>query len=336
MRKLLPILITSLFFNSLSVFSQSYTAIDGTEFIVGDSILIGLPSYESLLGKKLYRYRYIKSYDANSKRYQSVVKKIHYKYFPIKEIKDVSERFIRDFDKNAKLIEFGELGFLKTNYYVDINNAIRHGEIMLSFNPAYNKSKILTDTLAFIFYANISDRPIENFAKDYLIRFKKELYKNTHEDEFEYQKSLKITKEEMLNIYSNFDFSQEFSIFTKLNVENYDFDRNGFPIKIEDLSVRAVKYSIDTEENLVDINFSNFDKLNFINIESEKANSFVKRRKDNSGNIDRTVYLRINFNLVKEIEGKESKEETIYSEINSVEYYDFEHCKYNWLGTSLK
>jgi len=316
------------------VFSQSYTAIDGTEFTVGDSILIGLPSYESLTGKKSYRF--IKSYDADSKSYQNVKKAIHYKYFPIKEIKDVSERFMRDFDENAKLIEFGELGFLKTSYYVDINSAIKSGEIMLAFNPNYNKSKILTDTLAFIFYANVSDRPIESFAKDYLIRFKKELYKNTHEDEFEFQKSLSIAKKEMENIYTKIDFTQEFSIFTKLDVENYDFDRNGFPIKIEELSVRAIKHSIYTEESSLEIDFLNFNKFNFINIESEKANSFVKRRKDNLGNIDRTVYLRINFNLVKEIEGKESKKETIYGEINSVEYYDFEHCQYNWLGTSLK
>jgi hypothetical protein len=331
MKKTVFIILT--IFISSNLFSQSHTAFDGTVFTVGDSIIVGLPDNSK-------SFEYIKSYDADSKRYRNVRNNIIYNKFPIKGIHKNTERFQSSFyNDDATLIEFGKTGFLGISYYVDIDNAIKYGEIILSVNPKYTKNTALVDTIAYIYHAKISGNPIDDYKKEYLYRFKRELYLQTHEDEFDYQKSLNIAKNEMQQTIDNFDFNQEFSVLTRMQVGNYDFDKNGFPLSEEQMVLSLVDMNIFLDYKSVDIFFPNYPEFTFVQVDSELANSFVKRRKDNNGNVNRTVFLLINFNLIEKGENidQELKGNIILGEIKSIEFYDFKHCNYNWLGTaSLK
>lgn len=320
-------------FISSNLFSQSHTAFDRTVFTVGDSIIVGLPFNSK-------SFKYIKSYDADYKGYKNVRKNIIYNKFPIKGIHKNTERFNRNFyNDDATIIEFGKTGFLGISYYVDIDNAIKKGEIILSVNPNFSKNVKLVDTIAYIYHAKISGNPIDNYKKEYLYRFKRELYKQTHEDEFEYQKSLNIAKKEMQQVIDNFNFNQEFTVLTKMKFGDYDFDKHGFSLSEEQMVLSLVKMNLFLEYKSVDIYFPNYPEFTFVQVDSELANSFVKRRKDSYGDVDRTVYLLINFILKEKEENieQEFKENIIIGEIKSIEFYDFEHYQYNWLGTtSLK
>jgi hypothetical protein len=331
MRTILIIIFSIL--NSLNLLSQSHTAFDGSTFTVGDSIIVGLPSNTS-------SFEYIKSFDADIKGYKEVRKNIVYNKFPIKGIHQNTERFRKDFyNENATIIEFGKTGFLGISYYADIDNAIKKGEIVLSVNPSFSKNKVLNDTLAYIYHAKTSGNSIDSYKNEYLYRFKRELYQKTHQDEFEYQKSLSIAKKEMQETIDNFDFIQDFTVLTSLNVGNYNFDNSVFPLTEEQLILSIVELNPFLQYKSVNLYFPNYNEFSYIVIDSESANSFVKRRKDRFGDVNRKVYLKISFNLVEKSDdiGQELKDNIIIGKIKSIEFYDFDHCNYNWLGTtSLK
>jgi hypothetical protein len=170
------------------------------------------------------------------------------------------------------------------------------------------------------------------------------LYDNTREDEFDYHNSLNQAKSELTNNLKKIDFNKQFSINTKLSIGNYNFENHGFLLNEEKLNfnlvekVKTIFTNAKSEYPPIDIVFPNFEDFRFLEIEPDYANSFLKRRKDDYGNIDREVYVKLNFNIVNLTQEeknslKQYSGNLLFGKISSIEVYEYKNFKYNWLGT---
>ncbi len=333
MRKTLFFLV-SLFY--ISTFAQEFEAIDGNIYRVGDSILIGLNSgYKS--------YDDIQEYytDNYSSGYRNVKSNIALKKYLIKSIGKGGEFAEKMYwDSEDILIRFGTKGFLGEDYYARMDYAIKSGEIVsrLPSKDDFLKYDKLNDSIAFAYFVKSTSIPTEKFSEEYLYRFMNDLYTNSREDEFEYHNSVSKAKNILNSILSNVDFSQNFSLYTTFYLDNYDFENKGFLIRAED-----PKYKVANDANWpkypsIYLIFPEFEKYRFVSIEPEFANSYIKRKKDKYGDIDRKVYARINYKIVDVDESKIEASDRysgnlLFGKIISIELYEFENYYYNWIGT---
>ncbi|MFM8913619.1 MAG: DUF4852 domain-containing protein, partial [Flammeovirgaceae bacterium] len=120
---------------------------------------------------------------------------------------------------------------------------------------------------------------------------------------------------------------------------NYDFDKEGFPVKWENNGIQIYSSLFEglTPEDInkqgvkltdLRIKFQNADKFNFLPVNSEKANLFIKSRKDSYGNVDRSVKMRINFRITGLMDGQTSQEKKLFvnekylnAEIVSIDFF---------------
>ena len=96
---------------------------------------------------------------------------------------------------------------------------------------------------------------------------------------------------------------------TDVEVEEYDFDKNGFPVSISDnayLSIVSARHRGAPKGSKmmtdVGLKFPNFGEYNFLVMDSEKANSFIKSRSRQNNavlgaRIDRNVNIHIYFKI---------------------------------------
>lgn len=329
MKKTLLILFTlSYFFAN----AQDHEALDGIIYRVGDSVTIGINSG-------------YKSYDDIKERYSSgyrdVKKNLAFKRYLIKSIRKGGELAEKMYwDSDDILMRFGTKGFLGEDYYARINNAIKSGEIISRLPTEGNwiENKKLNDSIAFAYFVKSTSIPTEKFSEEYLYRFMNDLYKSSHEDEFEYHNSISKAKKELASILPNVDFSIDFSLYTTFYLDNYDFENKGFLIRAENPKYEVTKAVNWSKYPAIHIVFPEFEKYRFVSIDPEMANSYVKRKKDKYGDVDRKVYAKINYKIVDVGEAKLDLDSRysgnlLFGKISSIELYEFENYYYNWIGT---
>lgn len=326
-------LIIPLLFFSLVASSQKYEAFDGTMFKEGDSVLIGEPSEDG--------YRNIYYYDDG---FSDVEQHLGGNKFLIKSVKKAVNLSLYEdnwyFDKNEMILKFGKKGLFGNTYYMNIEKAIKSGEVVIKLPPdsLYSKNKRINDTISFVYFVKISDKPIDNFTKEYLYRFMHELYEDTKEDEFEYQNSISKAKNKLSKSIKNCDFDEKYTMYTQLQLSKYNFDKKGFMIKDDKLLYEVVENVRLSTYSSISILFPNYEKFKFVHVNPEDANAFVKRRKDKGGHVDREVYAKINFKFInpnkyKKDISKKYSQNLLFGKIRSIELYDFENYNYNWIGT---
>ncbi|ALO17386.1 hypothetical protein L21SP5_03792 [Salinivirga cyanobacteriivorans] len=198
------------------------------------------------------------------------------------------------------------------NFFVDINQAIKYDEIA-NCNPLYVKSiwtenTPLTDSIAFLQYLAREKGVSKDIAKEYLYLFHRNKYNSIREDEFEFHQNLKETQKKLTDLLEMQDTSKVFIMNFKDEVGNYDFDKEAFPIKWKhngeqvytDLWEILTPYDINKDKvKLTDlrIQFNNTNQFSELKLNMEKASQFVKFNKDNSGNVDRDIYMKISFRI---------------------------------------
>lgn len=329
-------LMISLFFLCATVFAQEYQAFDGTTYKVGDSVLIGLHTgYKEYDDIKEY---YVSQYSSG---YRAVNHDISFKKYEIKSVGTGGETAKKMYyDENTILMRFGTRGFLKEDYIAILDDAIRSGEIISKLPPqelvAHNQK--LNDSIAFLYFVKSTSIPIEKFNKEYLYRYMNSLYTKTKEDEFEFQSSLEQAKKNLIKLTSLVDFSKSYAIFTSFDLDNYDFENKGFLIRTEFPKYYVVESADWGKYPGIYIVFPNYDKFRFVSVIPNDANSFVKRRKDKYGNINREVFAKINFKIVNIDDSQRHANERysgnlIFGEIESIELYEYKNYLYNWIGT---
>lgn len=335
-RLFLLLLINATFFIGYSQTQglQTYTAFDNSVFNVGDSITIGYYSgYE--------KYDYIKEQYYKS-QYDNGIRKIKGGVYNTKhKIIKIEKDYTALWDTSAYIVEIGETGFLKGyKYYVNINEAVRNGEIIISKSPfeSYKSQiKLFNDSLAFLFKVKQSTKPTQDFALEYLFRFKNKIYEKYKEDEFELDNQKQIAIEILNKNTATLDTASTYYCNIELSVDNYDFTTNSFPIGGFSESYTLIK-DVYFGFPATQLAFINKDKYTRVLVEKATANNFVKRRKDKHGNVNRAIYARVYFKNVQVITKSSnpaliaSYENYLFAEIQKIEFFDFKNWVYNYIG----
>ncbi len=335
-------LLAFFFFVGNMVFSQSYTAFDGTIFNVGDTIIIGYRSKAIGFTSTNKSYNYIMKYyrySNNIDGYKNIEKDLSMKRFIITKIfKDNNDFY------GVTTFEVIPYNNSKNNYYISIDSAIRNGEVCLNLNPVPSKRNIyLSDIIAFINYIRLSKKNSDQAKEEFLYRFLYKNYIETYQDEFEYHSSLdsaKINYEKQ----DTLPISTTYSLNVILSINKYDFTKKGFPIKEKVAQCNLLNsknklpmYSVDASPknnySSISINFINFKKNGFFLIKPENAKKFIAHRKNpHSGIVDRKVYAKFIFNIIG-TSLNDKNERILNAKIKSIEFYEFDNMIYNYLGT---
>ncbi|OFX18842.1 MAG: hypothetical protein A2033_06575 [Bacteroidetes bacterium GWA2_31_9] len=321
------ILLSSLSFGQIDTFITK----DGSRFNLNDTITIGSASNDG----KFYSSIRIVNYDNKSfKSYKNLDTNIDGQRLPIKKIYKNSDIF-----NDATLIEVGESGLLKTRYYIDIESAVMKGEIvLLNKNTIDFISTELTEKMTFNNFIKLSSSDIDKNKEEYLYRFLHETYKKNQNDEFEYNSDLQTAKTILKKNIEEIDTSTIYSIYTKLSFQEYNFEKEGFPLEGDTLVLKVVEpimrifaHSKSDYNNIV-LAFSNFRKFKFININKDDAKKLIIRRKDNLGKINRDVYAKIFFKLKGANYSDKTPQRALIGDLIKIDLYEFKSLKGNFIG----
>ena len=334
--------------------SQSYTAFDGTKFSVGDTILIGFGSNYDYTLTSLY----IDFMHKNNKMFNTNA--------VIKKIISSNNNTIFKVRPSNQIV----------NFDFEINSALLNSEIILNKKEFRKKEwektfsyKTFTDTTAFLYYIKASKDTISKYSKEYLFLFDRTTYDNIRLDEFEFKKGLRNAQNTIQDKFSKIDTSKTYFIGCSFEVADYDFDKQSFELisnnvkwdgtALVKIHRKEKEYSLNKEgynvsQTNVGLLFSNFQDFSSFSINENDASSFIKRKKDKEGNINRTVYATIAFKLkigTKIVSKENSKTNINYlnwyrdnskyncyvnAEIQEMIIYDSKNYVYNKLGSKLK
>ena len=170
--KIILVLLASIL--SLTTFSQtknSHKTFDGSTFTINDTITIGPNSgYQTYSSIREYYYQ-----SKYSDGYKNVKHQLNNIKLPIKKIYQNSDVF----KKQKIILKVGEKGLLKPSYYIDIESAVKNGEVVVKSN---NKTELeatkMTENLAFINYHKWRSKTLNESKEEYLFRFKNDFILN--------------------------------------------------------------------------------------------------------------------------------------------------------------
>jgi hypothetical protein len=320
--------------------NKSLTLFETVTFKVGDSISVGVPSAYLCCKNKVFDYIKELELSGTSTYYvNSNINTALTKFLITNVYKE--NNYSHRFDEGTDIIEFGSKGLFGKKYYAAAASAILHGELMISPKPYYHEYQSFSDSLAFLFKVKTSKNPTKIFSEEALYRFHYEDYEKYKNDEFDFNGAVNKAFQELEPLVTNLSYDETYSTRVKMEIGNYDFQNSSFPINgwgaFEFGTFSSHKDIIFTKNNLVFINPENFS---LIPVPVNMANNFIKRRKDEYGLIDRSIFAKIFFKIVNLPENSPASEKYrngginsyIFAKIIKIELYDFKHCMYNFLG----
>lgn len=319
--------------------NRSYTAFDNSVFTIGDSIIIGIPRGYFSSNRYFYNIKEPKV-QGGTVYYERANTNISFKKYLIKKF--YSDIDGEKFSKGTPIIEVGKKGFLGVSYYIDIESALKDGEIISSLEPFNNKNILqINDSIAIINKIYLSGLSAKSFSNEYLYRLRNPTYTKVQNDEFDLNNALSSAQKEIEKSLLNFSNETTYYIETELNIGNYDFSTSTFPIEKWNRDFRLLKLTLNPNTPELFSIFGNLDAIKNIPVNPHLANSFIKRRKDSYGNINRTMYAKVYFNFVKIpkenlIQSAYTNNEYhyyVFAKISKVDFFDSEHCLYNFLGS---
>ena len=181
---------------------------------------------------------------------------------------------------------------------------ILHTAIVLSLVSATVTAAELThpftwDTLN---SASIKLQPDYNYAANadsYMRVYQKDVWEFVRNDEFELETQRKKSIDRFRKQIDDFSLHQDMEIRTWVNIGTYNFETESFPVSDvdEDWNWWRSRYPAYSFPSTVRIFLSNHRLLSSIPMSPAEARSFLNRRKDNRGNVDRrldvTLWIRI-------------------------------------------
>jgi hypothetical protein len=333
MKNFLLVLCLSVGVSSFAQNSDEYVS-NGISFKVGDTIQIGRPSGG---GNYIYVRKYSSNYGTEMINYNLSSKK-----HVICDIHVTSSAVVETFyRKNPRVISFCTKGFSGVTYYADIDKALKEGEIVLDLDKALRDSKRvmptglfatnrLADEVAFLsFVKGLRTSSLEQFAEEYMYRYMNALYTRTHEDEFDYRKALTIAKNQVALGIEQIDFTNDFNIFIRITLKNYDFENGGFPTDLQDGTVyEPIEWN---KFSAIGVTFVDFKKLQFVQVSENEAKSFLEKMKGSDGAINRTVFANVKLKITHSMDkSSTNSKRLLIGEIASFELYGADQ---NLIGT---
>ena len=216
-------------------------------------------------------------------------------------------------------------------YYIDIEPALKYGEIVLNY-PAPQNHNWLNDTTFLIAYGKVTGNKDAKLLETYMIKVHNELYEKTKEDEFEFKGALNNVTAEYMSAIDHFDTNKIYSIKSDfLFFSSYDFKNNSLPIQWTVTSLQSVVNINGYYDRSIDLVLLNSNSFSNLSISQENANMLIKRRKDEFGSVNRKLYSVINFKVTSK--GLQKDYKAIPANITSIDCYEYDNYEYNYLGT---
>ncbi len=178
------------------------------------------------------------------------------------------------------------------------------------------------DRKALAFMAKYGTKGPDPIAKIYLYELETDTYTRAQGDEFEMKSRLNEAKQAMQN--EILDPNEVFYIASSENLGPYDFDAKTFELKpmTKNTFFKLMSYSPDQsgpKSKGISINFANPGIVTNLPMAQDRANDFIKARKDEAGNVNRKVFLKILFNVTGVMP---NKDDVLTGTIISVEVYE--------------
>lgn len=330
------------------VFSQNftksvepYTAKNGKTYKVGDNIIVTTPADFS------NTFLYYGSGNGLSFKKDAIFKSennTHDNRWKIHTIKQF--KIYNDIGTVAVIDKLFNVGVL-------IEKALETGEIATPEleELIYHKPKVFTDSVAYLAYLKRENEITNENAKEFLYLFDNRRYDYAREDEFAYHAEISKTKK-FLNEVTN-QINQDETYFIRFNdrIGNYSFDSLSFPLMWKNNGAQILDdtwlafNSDDINKNKVELTdlrifFENIEDFKYLPLNMEKAQYLVKHRKDRFGDVDRKMYLGIQFKI-KKLVGKEYFEQNfidkgekyLICEILRIDFFEDKEFQYNYLNT---
>jgi hypothetical protein len=346
MRKFLVlflILPNLLFSQTFKKSMEPYTAKNGKVYRVGDTIGIASPADFSnefkyyVQGKNLS----IKQKAQGVTEYSDTKYDNRYKLYIIKQFKIYEEH--GTFAVIDKVF----------NVMINIEKGLETGEMI---SPKleelmYNKPQIFTDSVAYLAYLNRENEISNENGKEFLYLFDNKRYDYAREDEFAYHAEINKTKKFLNETTNQINPNETYFIRFNDEIGNYNFDSLSFPLLWKNNGAQILNdtWQIFTPEDInknkveltdLRIFFDNIDAFKSLPLNMEKAQYLVKHRKNKAGDVDRKMYLGIQFKI-KRLVGKEyfeqifidKGEKYLICEIQRIDFFEDKEFLYNYLNT---
>lgn len=139
----------------------------------------------------------------------------------------------------------------------------------------------------------------ESNVESYMQIYMPDVWNRVKNDEFELQdkraEAIKIMKERV----DAFSLEEDFSIFVGIDFQDYDFEKNVFPVvKMNpNMFFRAHKVPHGSFPFEYKVFFSNPQFFQDIQMPKDEAKGFVQARKASNGQVDRTLATEIRFRV---------------------------------------
>jgi hypothetical protein len=322
-----------------------YTAKDGTVYQVGDTIILASPTD--------FSNNYSHVFQGNKRNYnlsnQFTTKigdevRTHYRSNTRHTIKQ-----FRIFEDGTTYAVIDNL----FNYMVDLDKAMEMNEIFSEDMKGITNEaipEIFTDSIAFLQFLKRQGEITPNNVKEYLYNFDYATYKNVRNDEFAFHERLNVTKEILKLAVKNTDASASYFVGFDDEIGNYDFDRSSFPVAwnnnggvmIDDYWERLAKDNLSGQIDLTDLRiyFTNTADFAEMPLHPERARFLINHRKAANGNIDRKIYMGIQFEITDLVDASHFTQEILnpgekylLCKITRIDFFEDPAIKRNYLST---
>ena len=200
--------------------------------------------------------------------------------------------------------------------------------IAYSFVTIGYSQEFFDELKAFTSVIKLNNGLVDQYINEYIYRFDNENYHIYQEDEFELEKTVNQLDAEIKNM----PLDKEYYIKYATSFGKYNFDNNEFAFQpfTDETFVDVLDFAFSPRSSTntsVQLFFSNGNEVGSLPMDFDKANFLVKMRKDKrTGKVDRTIYLKIYYNLKDYIEVEEMSTSrtkvTLFADITKIEAYE--------------
>jgi len=171
-----------------------------------------------------------------------------------------------------------------------------------SFSFAQNPVRVIYDHLFYSYMkgtnTELTNQFITNFVRDY----HPDVYRDNFGNDFLWHDVLTKYRNEITTSITNINLTAEYFFNTGMDLGNYDFDKDGFSVRIAPNVFIPYNSTEERPGNLFyylpvsTLHFTNFSEYNLLKMSRDDGNAFLRSRTNNNVT-NRRVSLRVYFTI---------------------------------------
>ncbi len=172
---------------------------------------------------------------------------------------------------------------------------------ILSQNPNVSAHDFTWDNLAMARIKLDRNYDVDANVEWYMEHYRPDTWKLARNDEFLLHEKKAETKKLFQSRIDQFDLSQTFVLRANIDIGDYDFTNQEFPVRTSGPDSYWYKTSSKYSDSIpytLKLFFKNHEFVDTVSMEPAAAKAFVQARKKSNGYVDRTVYATIEFEIV--------------------------------------